>query len=142
MSFIVMGSYLLSVVLTLYVQIGGIFIVPDEIFLKKFSHGKSPAFQQDIKCCGIQLRFYHLNIMLPCIINRILCSPGSSIVICDHPAAMIAHPYIPLLENAVVIMVADIHNEIRPPEQVVILALPFVIPAPGEARPWGGGNQM
>ena len=88
------------------------------------------------------LWLYHLYALLSGIVDGILCSTGASVIIRNYPITAINHPDIPLLKHTLMVMIADIHNEVSPPEQVIILALPFVIPAPGESRPRGGGDQV
>ena len=57
-----------------------------------------------------------MYVLLSGIVNSVLCSTCASVVIRDHPVAVINHPDIPLLEYTFVIVIADVHNEIRLPE--------------------------
>ena len=88
------------------------------------------------------VRLYYLYVLLSGIVNGVLCSTCASVVIRDHPVTVVNHPDIPLLEHTFVIVIADIHNEISLPEQVIVLTLPFIIPAPGETWPRRSGDQM
>ena len=62
------------------------------------------------------VRFYYLYVLLSGVVNGVLCSTGAAVVICDHPVAMVDHPDISLLKHTFVVVIADVHNEIRLPE--------------------------
>jgi hypothetical protein len=55
--------------------------------------------------------------------------------ISNHPVAAVCHSGVPLLKQVFAIMITYIYNQICMRKKIIVLTLPFVIPASGKSGP-------